>query len=100
MEKSKSGFTLVELLIAIVVIAIVAAISVAAYNGIQNRAKESATVAKLSDARKKILLYDVEKGQYPDADPTSITATGLAGADFTGDGVMGFQYSANNAANP
>lgn len=33
------GFTLVELLIVIVVIAILAAISVVAYNGIQTRAK-------------------------------------------------------------
>jgi prepilin-type N-terminal cleavage/methylation domain-containing protein len=33
-----SGFTIVELLIVIVVIAILAALSVVAYNGIQNRA--------------------------------------------------------------
>ena len=37
----KKGFTIVELLIVIVVIAILAAISVVAYNGIQDRAKQS-----------------------------------------------------------
>ena len=36
----KSGFTIVELLIVVVVIAILAAISIVAYAGIQNRANE------------------------------------------------------------
>ena len=35
MSKSKSGFTIVELLIVIVVIGILAAITIVAYNGIQ-----------------------------------------------------------------
>lgn len=41
MNKQRSGFTIVELLIVIVVIAILAAITVVAYNGIQDRAKNS-----------------------------------------------------------
>ena len=41
MKTSKQGFTIVELLIVIVVIAILAAITIVAYNGIQNRAKAS-----------------------------------------------------------
>ena len=41
MNKSIRGFTIVELLIVIVVIAILAAISVVAYNGIQDRARQS-----------------------------------------------------------
>lgn len=39
MRKSVSGFTIVELLIVIIVIAILATISVVAYNGVQQRAK-------------------------------------------------------------
>jgi len=39
--KNRSGFTIVELLIVIVVIAILAAISIVAYNGIQDRARTS-----------------------------------------------------------
>ena len=39
------GFTIVELLIVIVVIAILAAITIVAYNGIQNRAKTSSAQA-------------------------------------------------------
>ena len=41
MIRSKSGFTIVELLIVIVVIAILAAISVVTYTGIQQRARDS-----------------------------------------------------------
>lgn len=48
------GFTIVELLIAIVVIAVLAAITVVAFNGIQDRAKASAASQALSNAVKKI----------------------------------------------
>lgn len=41
MFKSKSGFTIVELLIVIVVIGTLAAISIVAYNGIQDRARNT-----------------------------------------------------------
>lgn len=53
----KHGFTIVELLIVIVVIAILAAISVVAYNGIQQRARDSqrksdlAAIAKALEVR-------------------------------------------------
>ncbi len=40
-KTNQKGFTIVELLIVIVVIGILAAISIVAYNGIQNRAKAS-----------------------------------------------------------
>lgn len=44
----RQGFTIVELLIVIVVIAILAAITVVAYGGIQRRAKDNARYAELS----------------------------------------------------
>lgn len=49
---TRRGFTIVELLIVIVVIAILAAISVVAYTGIQDRAKDSAIKADLTNAAK------------------------------------------------
>lgn len=65
MRKTKSGFTIVELLIVIVVIAILAAISIVAYNGIQSRARDAGRIQKIKDIAKAIELYKIDNGQYP-----------------------------------
>lgn len=65
MIKTRSGFTIVELLIVIVVIGILAAITIVAYNGIQQRAKNVKTVAAVKDAVKLLQLYKVDQGVYP-----------------------------------
>ncbi len=58
-KSNQKGFTIVELLIVIVVIAILAAITIVAYNGIQDRARASAASAALSGALKKIKVAQV-----------------------------------------
>lgn len=60
--QKQKGFTIVELLIVVVVIAILAAITIVAYNGIQNRAKESSAKSSLSQAVKKIEAFKVGSG--------------------------------------
>jgi len=76
-----SGFTIVELLIVIVVIGILAAITIVAYNGIQERAKFSKAQQDLASIRKAIKLYYVDNGKYPVS-----TADGWMGWDqATGD---------------
>ena len=65
-EKQKNGFTIVELLIVIVVIAILAAITVVAYNGIQERAWNSRAVANANTMQKVLMAYQSEHGRYPD----------------------------------
>lgn len=62
-----TGFTLVELLIVIVIIAILSAITIVAYNGIQNRANDSAVQNDLSSIAQKLEMYKVDNasGLYP-----------------------------------
>lgn len=61
------GFTIVELLIVIVVIAILAAISVVAYNGIQNRARVAQTNTTFVALKKAMLAYKADTGELPPA---------------------------------
>lgn len=63
--KSSSAFTIVELLIVIVVISVLAAITVVAYNGIQARARDTAKVQKINDIAKALEMYKADYGQYP-----------------------------------
>lgn len=65
MKRTMSGFTIVELLIVIVVIAILAAISTIAYRGIQNRAYDTTVEADIANAIKKLELFKATEGHYP-----------------------------------
>jgi len=85
---TRSGFTIVELLIVIVVIAILATISIVAYNGIQQRARASEASTALTQAKKKLELYRVDNSTYP-------TTSNLAAAGIT-NGDVSYQYTSNN----
>jgi len=61
--QKNTGFTIVELLIVIVVIAILATISIVAYNGIQDRAKNSAMTTAAVQVQKLINAYTTSTGQ-------------------------------------
>lgn len=50
------GFTIVELLIVVVVIAILAAITIVGYNGIQSRAKDAKTNSDIATYQKAITI--------------------------------------------
>lgn len=64
-KTGRAGFTIVELLIVIVVIAILAAITVVAYNGIQGRANDSRRLEDIKSIAKALELYKVNTGSYP-----------------------------------
>lgn len=69
--KNKQGFTIVELLIVVVVIAILAAITVVAYNGIQNRSRDAVVKSEVSVARKQIGVFAAANN---DSFPTTINS--------------------------
>ena len=81
MKKTTSGFTIVELLIVIVVIAILAAISVVAYNGIQLRAENNKTIVAANQTLKLLTLYKEINGTYPN----SGTKYACIGSGYQGD---------------
>lgn len=61
-KKTTPGFTIVELLIAIVIIAILASITVAAYNGIQQTSSNTVRVSAASQYIKLAKLYLQQNG--------------------------------------
>jgi general secretion pathway protein G len=64
-QKQQSGFTIVELLIVIVVIGILAAITIVAFNGVQDRTKVTKSQSDLKSIQKLLELYYVDNGAYP-----------------------------------
>lgn len=61
----QTGFTVVELLIVIVVIAILATISIVAYNSIQQRARDAQRMSDIHQIAKAIELYRADNGNLP-----------------------------------
>jgi len=65
-----SGFTIVELLIVVVVIAVLAAITIVAFNGVQARARDSQRRSDVRAITKALELYKISNGAYPAATPS------------------------------
>lgn len=84
--KTNRGFTIVELLIVIVVIGILAAITIVAFNGIQNRGYKTAALNDISAFKKKLELYriDATDGLYPNVPVSSIGLSFTKSAYQTG----------------
>lgn len=86
-KRPSLGFTIVELLIVIVVIAILAAVTIMSYNGITARAQQSKIAEDMANLQKSIMVARENTGKTT----TSITGNGYtagscvskaAGTDF------------------
>lgn len=85
-RQNERGFTIVELLIVVIVIAILAAITITAYNGITNQARESTLKTDLNGIAKQLGVAKVTDGSYP---------VGVDNFKKSENTIL--QYSANNA---
>jgi prepilin-type N-terminal cleavage/methylation domain-containing protein len=65
MHNKRAGFTIVELLIVIVVIGILAAITIVAFNGIQQRGRNTQTISAVKDYTKIYAAYALDHNAYP-----------------------------------
>ncbi|MGB4420467.1 MAG: LamG domain-containing protein [Candidatus Saccharimonadales bacterium] len=78
-----SAFTIVELLVVIVVIGVLAAITVVSYTGITNRAAIASAQSDLSNASKKLKLYQLnnDNEDYPVDKATAIASNLIPDSD-------------------
>ncbi len=65
MAKSKSGFTIVELIIVIVIIVILATIGIVSYSSASARARDSQTATAVNQWAKAIQMYKARNGSFP-----------------------------------
>lgn len=94
-RRASSGFTLVELLIVIVVIAILAAITIVAYGNVTSKAQAAKLQSDLGQARSFMESYFVQNGQYP----ADLETAETAGLKFSVPNSQ-VSYSVNNSSNP
>ncbi len=94
-KSHRSGFTIVELLVVIVVIGILAAITIVSYTGISQRATISSLQSDLDNVSKLLKLSQVTNSSYP-ADLSTING----GRAFTGSGSNNILYAYSNSTNP
>ena len=84
-KRTSRGFTIVELLVVIVVIAVLAAITVVAYNGIRDRTNDTVMRDAAVKVEKATRLWYIENGQQPRGGWSSTSAvSGTNCADGTG----------------
>jgi prepilin-type N-terminal cleavage/methylation domain-containing protein len=82
-QKTHQGFTIVELLIVIVVIGILAAITIVAYNNVQQRANNTSRIAAAKHVQSMIHAYKVTYGTYPSTGARCLTVDNLC-TNFSG----------------
>lgn len=70
----RRAFTIVELLIVVVVIAILSALTLASYSGLRDSANSALIQSEADSIYKQLAIYNVRNGQYPSTIPDSISS--------------------------
>lgn len=95
MSKQRRGFTIVELLIVIVVIGILAAITIVAFNGVTQRARVATISSDLEGAAKQLAIDQTLNSAYP-----ATAAAAKGGAGLKASPGTTYQYAVDNTASP
>ncbi|WP_024301938.1 type IV pilin protein [Pseudogulbenkiania sp. MAI-1] len=113
MKKAWAGFTLIELMIAIVVVAILMSIAIPAYQDYVRRGRINAALAELSQSRVSLEQYYADNRSYAASGTTcgttpstvdyftlACTASGSTGYTLSATGttaMVGYDYSLNQS---
>jgi len=101
MQKTTKGFTLIELIIVVGIIAIISAIAIPAYTGYIKTAKMSEAYNNLAALRLAEEEYFTENNSYFFGTTTAIlesNSSGLWTAAKGGNGLVNFKYEVTNAS--
>lgn len=76
--RKEKGFTLVELMVVIIILAILTAIAVPSYMALRNRARVAAAQSEMQNIATALELYNADKDAYPltAAYPAALTTGG------------------------
>lgn len=82
--RHKHGFTLMEILISVAIVAILTAIGIVSYNSVNKRARDAKRKSDLEQVRSALEIYRNDKGKYPGSAVGWIALTVLDPGDGTG----------------
>ena len=82
MNKRKSGFTLMEIMVVIIVIAVLASVAGPMIGSITDQGRASATKSKMSSLKSALLAYQSDVGRLPYKGSNSRTASNYSQPDL------------------
>ena len=82
LHKKEKGFTLVELMVVIIILAVLTGIAIPSYLALRNRARIQATRAEMQNIGTAIAIYEADMGVYP-ATTMAACVTALESDDST-----------------
>ena len=89
--KSKSGFTLIEVLIVVSIIGLLSSVVLVGLRGFRSQGRDVRRIADLKSIQNGLELYYNTKGNYP-ADLNTLTTAGIGITKLPADPVAGQSY--------